>query len=55
MCVCAFLESVGVESVTPEPAEDLSSRATLIVSPLSVLSNWMVRLLRSRTLSKIKS
>ncbi|CAG13358.1 unnamed protein product [Tetraodon nigroviridis] len=32
---------VGVESASPEPAEDLSARATLIISPLSVLSNWM--------------
>uniref|UniRef100_H3DQ38 Helicase like transcription factor n=1 Tax=Tetraodon nigroviridis TaxID=99883 RepID=H3DQ38_TETNG len=34
-------ETSRVESASPEPAEDLSARATLIISPLSVLSNWM--------------
>lgn len=48
-CFCAFLESVGVESAIPEPTEGLSARATLIVTQLSVLSNWMVRLLHSNT------
>lgn len=35
--VCA-----GAESSIPESADDLSARATLIISPLSVLSNWLV-------------
>lgn len=35
--VCA-----GVESSIPETADDLSARTTLIISPLSVLSNWLV-------------
>ncbi|XP_074547620.1 helicase-like transcription factor isoform X2 [Halichoeres trimaculatus] len=33
--------ALGVESSIPESPEDLSARATLIIAPLSVLSNWM--------------
>ncbi|XP_070776033.1 helicase-like transcription factor [Enoplosus armatus] len=32
---------LSVESCIPESADDLSARATLIISPLSVLSNWL--------------
>ncbi|XP_028294636.1 helicase-like transcription factor isoform X3 [Gouania willdenowi] len=31
----------NVESLIPENADDLSARATLIICPLSVLSNWL--------------
>ncbi|XP_038585569.1 helicase-like transcription factor isoform X2 [Micropterus salmoides] len=31
----------SAESSIPESADDLSARATLIISPLSVLSNWL--------------
>ncbi|CAJ1074379.1 helicase-like transcription factor isoform X1 [Xyrichtys novacula] len=34
----------GVGSSIPESAEDLSARATLIIAPLSVLSNWLDQL-----------
>ncbi len=32
----------GAESSIPESADDLSARTTLIIAPLSVLSNWLV-------------
>ncbi|XP_039992700.1 helicase-like transcription factor [Xiphias gladius] len=34
-------KAAGVESAIPESAEDLSARTTLIICPLSVLSNWL--------------
>ncbi|XP_034531101.1 helicase-like transcription factor [Notolabrus celidotus] len=34
----------AVETSIPESAEDLSARATLIIAPLSVLSNWLDQL-----------
>lgn len=33
----------GVEMSVSESTDDLSAKATLIVCPLSVLSNWLVR------------
>lgn len=37
--LCVF---AGVESSVPENADELSARTTLIICPLSVLSNWLV-------------
>uniref|UniRef100_A0A8C4FBM4 Helicase-like transcription factor n=1 Tax=Dicentrarchus labrax TaxID=13489 RepID=A0A8C4FBM4_DICLA len=39
-CVYLFL-CVGVESSITETADDLSARTTLIICPLSVISNWL--------------
>ncbi|XP_034433159.1 helicase-like transcription factor isoform X1 [Hippoglossus hippoglossus] len=33
--------TAGVESFLPQSADDLSTRTTLIICPLSVLSNWL--------------
>ncbi|XP_020494331.2 helicase-like transcription factor [Labrus bergylta] len=33
--------TMSVESSIPESADDLSARATLVIAPLSVLSNWL--------------
>uniref|UniRef100_A0A3Q3WKV6 Uncharacterized protein n=1 Tax=Mola mola TaxID=94237 RepID=A0A3Q3WKV6_MOLML len=41
LCVCVCVLCEGVESAMAETADDLSARATLIISPLSVLSNWL--------------
>ena len=42
---CVFIcVGVGEEPCIKESAEELSARATLIICPLSVLSNWLVRL-----------
>lgn len=38
----SFYEYAGAESSIIESAEDLSARTTLIIAPLSVLSNWLV-------------
>lgn len=38
----SFYECAGAESSIIESAEDLSARTTLIIAPLSVLSNWLV-------------
>uniref|UniRef100_A0A671VEH4 Helicase like transcription factor n=1 Tax=Sparus aurata TaxID=8175 RepID=A0A671VEH4_SPAAU len=37
----SFYECAGAESSIIESAEDLSARTTLIIAPLSVLSNWL--------------
>lgn len=46
MCDIVFFVCVrvctGVKSSIAETTDDLSTRATLIISPLSVLSNWLV-------------
>ncbi|XP_030574526.1 helicase-like transcription factor isoform X2 [Archocentrus centrarchus] len=36
-----LMQSVGAESSTAESTDDLSARTTLIICPLSVLSNWL--------------
>lgn len=41
-CVKFLLLSAGVESSCTSDSDDSSARATLIICPLSVLSNWLV-------------
>uniref|UniRef100_A0A7N9AT96 Helicase-like transcription factor n=1 Tax=Mastacembelus armatus TaxID=205130 RepID=A0A7N9AT96_9TELE len=41
LMIVHFLICAGVDSSIPESADDLSATATLIISPLSVLSNWL--------------
>lgn len=36
-----LMQSIGAESSTAESTDDLSARTTLIICPLSVLSNWL--------------
>lgn len=44
----SFYECAGAESSIIESAEDLSARTTLIIAPLSVLSNWLVGIQRTQ-------
>uniref|UniRef100_A0A8D0ATF8 Helicase like transcription factor n=1 Tax=Sander lucioperca TaxID=283035 RepID=A0A8D0ATF8_SANLU len=44
VAVCECVQTICVESSVTESADDLSARTTLIICPLSVISNWLHQL-----------